>query len=92
MMIWGCIGLIYNEKYVICKDALQGYVKYEVISVVNYLPALNGNNPYFTLECKNDMGIFYITNNNLISTIEYKRYLKLNLLKMLLIRLLKIQD
>jgi hypothetical protein len=71
---------IYNEKYVICKDALQGYVKYEVISVVNYLPALNGNNPYFTLECKNDMGIFYITNNNLISTIEYKRYLKLNLL------------
>lgn len=71
---------LYNERYIICKDALQGYVKYEVISVINYLPGLNGSNPYFTLECKNDMGIFYITNNNLTSAIEYKRYLKLNLL------------
>ena len=71
---------LYNERYVICKDALQGYVKYEVIAVINYLPGLNESNPYFTLECKNDMGIFYITNNNLTSVIEYKRYLKLNLL------------
>lgn len=56
---------IYNEKYVICKDALQGYVKYEVISVINYLPGLNGSNPYFTLECKNDMG-FYHSRSNLL--------------------------
>lgn len=79
-MIKDLPDFIYNEKYVICKDYLQGYVVYEVISLINFIPSINGLKPYFTLECKNDMGNFYLSSINLINIKEYKRYLKLNLL------------